>query len=94
MEKQASITSLMSAFGRAYHEENSPLPLFRDTMAKAGSESMISCFDHAKLEKLLEDHGFLIYELLTDGDVQDRYFRHRDDMTAFPHICYCHAVLQ
>ncbi|MGN1002136.1 MAG: class I SAM-dependent methyltransferase [Oscillospiraceae bacterium] len=33
MEKKASITSLMSAFGRAYHAENAKNPVFADTKA-------------------------------------------------------------
>ncbi len=35
MENKASITALMSAFGRAYHAENEPHPVFRDHLAHA-----------------------------------------------------------
>lgn len=35
MENQASITALMSAFGRAYHAENEPHPVFRDHLARS-----------------------------------------------------------
>lgn len=34
MEQKASITALMSAFGRAYHAENAKDPIFFDSMAK------------------------------------------------------------
>ena len=39
-------------------------------MAKAGGEPMQSAFSYSELEKLLETHGFLIYELLTPDDIQ------------------------
>ena len=39
-------------------------------MAKAGGEPMQSAFSYSELEKLLEKHGFLIYELLTPDDIQ------------------------
>ena len=35
MKDQASITALMSAFGRAYHAEHESHPVFRDDLAKA-----------------------------------------------------------
>lgn len=34
MENKSSITALMSAFGRAYHNENSKNPIFKDTVAR------------------------------------------------------------
>ena len=34
MENKASITALMSAFGRAFHAENEEYPVFNDCMAK------------------------------------------------------------
>lgn len=62
-------------------------------MAKAGGEEMKSCFSYAKLEKLLEKHGFLIYELMTEQDIQVKYFSGRvEDETAFEHINYVTAV--
>ena len=39
-------------------------------MAKAGDEPMQSAFSYSEIEKLLEKHGFLIYELLTPDDIQ------------------------
>ena len=62
-------------------------------MAKAGGEPMQSAFSYSELERLLEKHGFLIYELLTPDDL------HRDiidkagaDLKAFEHVNYCLAV--
>ena len=62
-------------------------------MAKAGGEPMKSAFSYAELEKLLEKHGFLIYELLTPDDIQrDVIDRVGVDMKAFEHVNYCLAV--
>ncbi len=62
-------------------------------MARAGGEPMKSCFNYAELEKLLEKHKFLIYELMTAQDIQAQYFQGRvDELTAFEHINYVTAV--
>ena len=62
-------------------------------MAKAGGEPMQSSFSYGKLEKLLEKHGFLIYELLTPGDIQRNIIDNAGaDMKAFEHVNYCLAV--
>ena len=62
-------------------------------MAKAGGEPMQSAFSYAELEKLLEKHGFLIYELLTPDDIQrDIIDKTGADMKAFEHVNYCLAV--
>ena len=62
-------------------------------MAKAGGEPMQSAFSYAELEKLLEKHGFLIYELLTPDDIQrDIIDKAGGDMKAFEHVNYCLAV--
>ena len=62
-------------------------------MAKAGGEPMRSAFSYAALEKLLEKHGFLIYELLTPENIQkDIIDRAGADMKAFEHVNYCLAV--
>ena len=62
-------------------------------MAKAGGEPMQSAFSYAELEKLLEKHGFLIYELLTPDDIQrDIIDKAVADMKAFEHVNYCLAV--
>lgn len=64
-------------------------------MAAAGGEPMKSCFGYDKLEKLLEKHGFLIYELMTAKDIQAQFFANRDDeLTAFEHINYVQAVFK
>ena len=62
-------------------------------MAKAGGESMRSGFSYRELEKLLEKHGFLIYELLTPDEVQrDVIDKAGSDLKAFEHVNYCLAV--
>lgn len=62
-------------------------------MAKAGCEPMQSAFSYSELEKLLEKHGFLIYELLTPDDIQrDEIDKAGADLKAFEHVNYCLAV--
>ena len=62
-------------------------------MAKEGGEPMQSAFSYSELEKLLETHGFLIYELLTPDDIQrDVIDRAGADLKAFEHVNYCLAV--
>ena len=62
-------------------------------MAKAGGEPMQSAFSYSELEKLLEKHGFLIYELLTPDDIQrDVIDTAGADLKAFEHVNYCLAV--
>ena len=141
MNNKASITALISSFGRAFHAENEEHPVFGDflakelmtaeeyaavqsyllggaqffepeidpakqepkellrrlvnvhMMAKAGGEPMQSAFSYAELEKLLEKHGFLIYELLTPDDIQrDIIDKAVADMKAFEHVNYCLAA--
>ena len=62
-------------------------------MAKAGGEPMQSAFSYVELEKLLEKHGFLIYELLTPDAIQRNIINRTGvDMKAFEHVNYCLAV--
>lgn len=62
-------------------------------MAKAGGEPMQSSFSYSELEWLLKKHGFMIYELLTSGDIQrDIIGRAGAEMKAFEHVNYCLAV--
>lgn len=62
-------------------------------MAKAGGEPMQSAFSYSELEKLLEKHEFLIYELLTPDDIQRNIIdKTGADMKAFEHVGYCLAV--
>lgn len=64
-------------------------------MAAAGGEPMQSCFGYTALEKLLEAHGLLIYELMTANDIQKQYFDGRGcELTAFEHINYVTAVFK
>ncbi len=62
-------------------------------MAKAGGEPMRSGFSYGELEKLLEKHGFLIYELLTPDEIQrDVIDKACSDLKAFEHLNDCLAV--
>lgn len=62
-------------------------------MAKAGGEPMQSAFSYLELEKLLEKHGFLIYELLTPDDIQTNIIdKAGANLKAFEHVNYCLAV--
>lgn len=62
-------------------------------MAAAGGEPIGTSFSYTALEKLLEKHGFLIYELLTPEDIQrDIIDKAGADMKAFEHVNYCLAV--
>ena len=54
---------------------------------------MQSAFSYSELEKLLEKHGFLIYELLTPDDIQrDVIDKAGADLKAFEHVNDCLAV--
>lgn len=62
-------------------------------MAQAGGEAMQSAFSEPQLEKLLERHGFLIYELLTPADIQRSIIDPAGaDISAFEHVRHCLAV--
>ena len=62
-------------------------------MAKAGGEPIQSSFSYSELEWLLKKYGFMIYELLTPGDIQrDIIGRAGAEMKAFEHVNYCLAV--
>ncbi len=104
IEKMLDSVAGLSAEGSSlvfdYADEN----LFRSdikrvqnmiAMAAAGGEPMKTCFSYEQLEKLLEKHQFLIYELLTTEDIQENYFKGREDgLTAFEHISYVNAVIK
>ena len=104
MENKSSITARMSAFARAYHAETEARPVFRDTLAKdlrtpeeydavRGYLLSGAAFFEPQLEKLLERHGFLIYELLTPADIQRSMIDPEGaDISAFEHVRYCLAV--
>lgn len=64
-------------------------------LANAGGEPMKTCFSYGELEKLLEKHNFLIYELLTPKDIQTQIIDKKgSDIKAFEHINYVHAVFK
>lgn len=61
-------------------------------MAEMSGEPMKSCFGYGELEKMLEEHGFLLYEFLNRDEIQHRFFD-GSGMTAFENINYAQAVL-
>lgn len=61
-------------------------------MAEQSGEPMKSCFGYGELEKMLEKHGFLIYEFLNRDEIQSRYFS-SSEMTAFEQINFAQATL-
>ena len=102
IEKTLAELSLICADGSTlvfdYPDENffdAPEKRVQNTimMAKAGDEPMQSAFSYGELEKLLERHGFLIYQLLTPDDIQrDIIDNAGADLKAFEHVNYCLTV--
>lgn len=102
--KQKQHHRAVSAFARAYHAETEARPVFRDTLAKdlmtpeeydavRGYLLSGAAFFEPQLEKLLERHGFLIYELLTPADIQRSMIDPEGaDISAFEHVRHCLAV--
>ncbi len=64
-------------------------------MAQASGEPMKSCYSYDELERTLDDAGLLIYEHLSSSDIQERFFKGRNDyLHAFEHISYTLAVIK
>lgn len=61
-------------------------------MAEMSGEPMRTCFGYGELEKMLEEHGFLLYEFLNRDEIQHRFFDD-SELTAFENINYAQAVL-
>lgn len=61
-------------------------------MAMAAGEPMKTSFSDERLARLLEKHGFLIYELLEPRDIEERYFYGGENLSPFPHIKIVLAV--
>ncbi len=61
-------------------------------MAEMSGEPIRTCFNYGELEKMLEEHGFLLYEFLNRDEIQHRFFD-GSELTAFENINYAQAVL-
>ena len=62
-------------------------------MAEAGGEPMRAGRSEAEWATLLQAHGFLLYEHLTDADIERRYFAGRTDgLHAFAQVSLALAV--
>ena len=76
------------------HLFSSDIPRVKNmvAMAEQSGEPMMSCFDYTELERMLERHGFLIYEFLNPDEIQKRYLNNDLSLKAFEHINYVLAV--
>lgn len=67
-------------------------------MTQGTIEAMLASYSYAKIEQLLSDCGFLIYEHLTPSEITEQYFSEYNRanpqhfMTAFDNVNYCLAV--
>ena len=56
---------------------------------------MRASFDYPSMDKMLSDHGFLVYELLTPNEIQEQVIAPTgSEIKAFEHINYVQAVLK
>lgn len=100
MDNKASITTLMSAFRRAFHAENEAHPVFTDHLAK----NLMTAEEYTAVQGYLlsgaqffepeiAPAGQEPKELLTPDDIQKNIIdRDGADMKAFEHVNYCLAV--
>ena len=100
MNSKASITALMSSFGRAFHAENEDHPVFADHLAK----NLMTAEEYAAVqgyilggaqffEPEIDPAALQPKELLTPDDIQrDIIDKAGADMKAFEHVNYCLAV--
>ena len=100
MNNKASITALMSSFGRAFHAENEEHPVFADYLAKElMTEEEYTAVQNYILggaqffEPEIDPAALQPKELLTPDDIQrDIIDKAGADMKAFEHVNYCLAV--
>lgn len=63
-------------------------------MAQASGEPIKSGYNYNELEKTLEEAGILVYEHLSTKEIEERFFKGRNDyLHAFEHIAYALAVV-
>ena len=100
MNNKASITALMSSFGRAFHAENEEHPVFADYLAKElmTAEEYTAVQNYILggvqfFEPEIDPAALQPKELLTPDDIQrDIIDKAGADMKAFEHVNYCLAV--
>lgn len=67
-------------------------------LAGGANEVMLASYAYTEIEKLLERHGFLIYEHLIPAEITEQWFAQynrknpRHSITAFDNVNYCLAV--
>lgn len=72
----------------------------QNAMAEASNEPMKGQYSFKKMEQILSEASFLVYEHLTPKDITQRFFRGFNQnypahtMKAFSHVNYCLAVKQ
>ena len=100
MNNKASITALMSSFGRAFHAENEEHPVFADQLAK----NLMTAEEYAAVqgyilggaqffEPEIDPADLQTKELLTPDDIQrDIIDKAGADIKAFEHVNYCLTV--
>ena len=70
----------------------------QEALAAEAGEPMAAGYTYREMERLLEEHGFLIYEHLLPHEITHRYFSVHNQaqplhpMEAFPHVNYCLAI--
>ncbi|MEH7075865.1 class I SAM-dependent methyltransferase [Neobacillus drentensis] len=79
----------------AFNEKTASTKLtqMRQITARTG-EPMITGFDPFELDLELQDYNMLLYENLSPANIEDLYFRKRDDgLHAFDHFHFAHLVV-
>lgn len=67
-------------------------------LAAGAGEPMKAVYPYARMERLLADHSFRIYEHLDEAGLEERFFRHhnllehRQPIHPLPGVCCCLAV--
>ncbi len=89
MKDKASLTALMSSFGRAFHAENEEHPVFADLLAK----ELMTAEEYAAVQGYILGAGLDDFAFREPEDIQrDIIDKAGADMKAFEHVNYCLAV--
>ncbi len=103
MNNKASITALMSAFGRAFHAENEEHPVFTDHPARelmtAEEYSAVqgyvlggAQFFEPEIDPARQEPKELLRKFVNTHIARDVIDKAGADMKAFEHVNYCLAV--
>lgn len=70
----------------------------QSVLAEGANEKMLACYTYEEIEKMLSEHGFLIYEYMTPQEIEEKYFTKYNianqphSMHAFENVSFCLAV--